>query len=195
MRIRIRTVMASMLGMLTIACACFANSQSVVSSDVIITGNLVVQGNASYHTQTIAAASIGDTQVAPAAGIQASKLQHAHRPIYAQGSSTNATAATQVIYVVVGSTGTVQVAEAGAVVPATGSDTCTVDIKKNGTTILSAVIALTSSQTARQVVAGAVTSASVVAGDVLEVVVAPNHNTGTLPQGVFVALDVFEAAQ
>jgi hypothetical protein len=141
---------------------------------------------------SISSGAVANVQVASGANIDAAKLNHAHRCVYAQGSGTSATSATQVFHVVIGTAGTVQAVKAGAVVAAVGTDTCTIDVKKNGTSILSATISLTSSQTARQLVSGTVTTSSAVAGDVYEVVVTPTHSTGTLAQGIFVAMDFFE---
>jgi hypothetical protein len=77
----------------------------------------------------------------------------------------------------------------------TGNDTCTVDLLKNGTTILSSTIGLASSDTARVAKTGTISNASLVAGDCLEVKVIATHNAGTLPQGVFAEIILNEDAQ
>jgi hypothetical protein len=155
--------------------------------DLQIQGSLYVQGGF-----TPPANSIVDASVAASAAVAATKLQHQHRAIYAQGSSTTAAAATQVIFAVFGATGTVVNFEAGAVVPNVGAATCTVDLKKNGTSILGAAISLSSSQTARQLVAATISNTALVAGDVLEVVVTATAGGGTLAQGLFATLTVNE---
>lgn len=141
---------------------------------------------------TIPAGAISSSNIA--SPLDADKLTHAHRAVYAQGSAVSAAAATQVIYVVVGATGTIEAVKAGAVVPAVGAATATVDIKKNGTTILSAPISLSSAQTARQLVSGTISDDDVVAGDVLEIVVTATAGGGTLAQGLFAMVDIFEDA-
>jgi hypothetical protein len=157
--------------------------------------DLNVQGTLTCKNINLPAASVGDAEIESAAKINASKLNHAHRVIYAQGSSSNAAAATQVVHVVVGAAGTVQAVKAGAVVPAVGAATATVDVRKNGTTILTSPITLNNSQTARQQVSGAVSVTSLVAGDVLEIVTTATAGGGTLAQGLFAAIDIFEEAQ
>jgi len=158
----------------------------------VIPNDLLVQGTLTPAAITLPALSVTNAAIAAAAGIAASKVQHAHRRILAQASATTVAALTQVVHVVIGATGTIQAVKAGAVVPAVGTDTATVDVKKNGTTVLSGIISLTSSQTARQLVSGTITVPTVVAGDVLEIIITPVHSTGTLAQGVFVAVDVWE---
>jgi hypothetical protein len=67
----------------------------------------------------------------------------------------------------------------------------TVDLRKNGTTVLSAVITLNNANTARVAVAGALSVTTLVAGDVLEVVTA-TAGGGTLATGVFAIVTVNE---
>lgn len=161
----------------------------------VFPSDVLIQGTLTPTTINLPASSVTNTAVAAAAGISASKLQHAHRAVLAQGSASNAAAQTQVLHVVVGATGTVQAVKAGAVVPAVGAATATVDIKKNGTTILSAPISLSSAQTARQLVSGTITVPAVAVGDVLEIVITATAGGGTLAQGLFAAVDIFEDAQ
>lgn len=158
--------------------------------------DLVVAGTLYAQNMVIPAASVGDSQIPANAGIEASKLMHQHRAVYAQGSSsTTAAADTKVLFTVYGTSGTIIAFRAGAVVPNVGAATCTVDLRKNGTTVLSAVITLNSSQTARQLVSGAVTTTAVASGDVLEVVVTATAGGGTLAQGLFASLTVNELPQ
>ncbi|SRR6266849_5637342 len=163
-----------------------------------INNNLYVAGNISSQTMTIPAASVGDGQVqtaSPASGsIQATKLQHQWEDVYAQGSSSTTAAADQkTLHVVRGTTGVVVDYRAGCVVPCVGNATITVDLWKNGVTILSSTISLSSSQTARQtVLAGGFTSTTLAAGDVLEVKITVNAGTGTLGQGLFAMLCIRE---
>jgi hypothetical protein len=62
----------------------------------------------------------------------------------------------------------------------------TVDLRKNGTTILTSVITISVAQAAYARVAGAIASAAYIAGDVFELVVTATAGGGTLPQGLFV---------
>lgn len=155
--------------------------------------DLNVQGNITARSFSIPAGAIGDTQVSSSANIAASKLGHIHRVF--RGQAGAAASETSAVHYVVGATGTVSSIVAGAITPAVGADTCTVDVKKNGTSILSSAISLTNSQAAYAVVSGAISTAGLVVGDVISVVITPSHSTGTLASGVFVAIDVWEAAQ
>ena len=76
--------------------------------------------------------------------------------------------------------------EAGVVVQAAGAATVTVDLRKNGTTILSGVITLNNTHVAYAEVAGTISSARYVTGDVFEIVLTATAGGGTLPQGVYV---------
>lgn len=172
--------------------ALFAGARSEANVTTVLPTDLYVQGNIGAASLSVPVNAIRDAQVSAGADIAAGKLQHAHRAILAQGSATTVAAQTQVIHVVSGATATLRISEAGAVVPAVGTDTATIDIQKNGTTVLSSVITLTSSQSARQIVLGTISVPAGVTNDVYEVVITPVHSTGTLAKGVFVVLDVYE---
>jgi hypothetical protein len=61
----------------------------------------------------------------------------------------------------------------------TGNDTYAIDILKNGTTILSAPISITSSATNKTIIAGSLSgSPTVVAGDYLEATITYTHSSG-----------------
>jgi hypothetical protein len=93
-----------------------------------------------------------------------------------------------------GASATINSFKAGSVTACVGAATITVDLKKNGTSVLSAPITLNSSSTAYVVQSGTVTTTSLVAGDVLEVVVTATAGGGTLGNGVFAVAQVDELA-
>jgi hypothetical protein len=136
---------------------------------------------------------VTDTEVAPAAGIQASKLQHEHRTDYGQPNAA-ATSEARVVHVVQGATGKVKAFAAGAIVKAVGDSTVTVDLRKNGTTVLSSAVTLNASGANYTPVAGTVSVTTLAAGDVLTVVITISAGTGTLPTGVYASLDLVEDA-
>lgn len=80
--------------------------------------------------------------------------------------------------------GTILAASVAAITPLTGNDTYTLDVKKNGVTILSAPIALLSSTAARVAVNGALTVTTCLPGDFFEAVATYTHGTGTAPLNV-----------
>jgi hypothetical protein len=158
------------------------------NGDVAVLGTLIVRGGVK-----IPSGSITDDAVQAGAGVQYTKLEQQRRAVHRQ-PNTAAAAETAVITAIVGSTGTVLGFKAGCIGPCTGADTVSVDLKKNGATILTAPISLTSAQAAYAQVAAAIASAGLVAGDVLSVVVTPNHSSGVLGTGVFAVLNWREDA-
>ena len=103
--------------------------------------------------------------------------------------SGTAAAATCWIYTARGAV-TIKAVKAGLISVCTGNATVTVDVKKNGTTILSSTISLSSSQSNRDEVAGTLSVTSMVAADILEVVVTVDVGTGALGTGLFVWVDL-----
>lgn len=158
-----------------------------------IYGDLFVEGSLAASQLAVPAGAIGDGQVAPAAGIQATKLEHQHRLMYAQQNST-AVAEAKVVYVCYGASGSVVDFRAGCIAVCTGDATITVDLLKNGTSILASALVLNSSDTNRVAKQGTVSSSTLAAGDVLEVAVTVSAGTGTLGTGLFAALTVHENA-
>src|SRR6476646_2358954 len=129
-----------------------------MANPVYFPGDVQIQGTLYAVGFTPPALSISDAQIAAAAAIAASKVIHQHRAFYAQGSGTTAAAATQVIYVGYGTTAAAIDFKAGAIVANIGAATCTVDLKKNGSSILGAVITLNNTQTARQLVTATISN-------------------------------------
>lgn len=155
----------------------------------LIPNDVFVQGNLSAKTVTLPASTVTDANVVGATGIQASKLQHQYETPYSQASGASVVTATVPLHTVFGATATILGFYAGTIVVATGNDTVTVDLRKNGSTILTAVITLDSTKAARTLYTPAgFTSTSLVAADWLDVVVTATHNTGVLPQGLYVRL-------
>ena len=157
--------------------------------DILFRGYVSLTGGVN-----LPAASVADANVAADAAVAATKLQHQHRAAYAQESATGAASESRTIHVVVGATGTLQKFSAGCVVANIGDDTVTVDLHINGVTALSAVITLSSSESAYDVVDATLSTTAVTVDDVLEVVITAVHATGTLGKGVFASLDLFEDA-
>jgi hypothetical protein len=113
-----------------------------------------------------------------------------HNKTYRQNG--NAAAATEVIHEARGTAGRIRAVRAGSVVAATGNSTATIDVRKNGTTVLSGTIVLDNANTAYVSEAGTLSVTSLAAGDVLTVVITVSAGTGTLPTGLFVTVVVDE---
>ena len=150
--------------------------------------------SATYTTIDLPSNSVSNSQITAGAGIEAEKLEH-HHSITGNQPNTAATTETRVIHSVYGTTGDVLAFEAGSIVAATGNATVTLDLKKNGTTILAAVVTLDSANTAYIIEAGSIATAPIVDGDVLEVVIVATVGTGALPTGLFYNLRLNEDAQ
>jgi hypothetical protein len=141
------------------------------------------------------ASCITDAAIAAGAGIDASKVDHQHHPGFSQPNAA-ATSETRAIFVCRGNAGSVEALKVGSIGVAVGNATVTVDLKKNGTSILTGVVTLNSSNTARVSVSGTLTgSNALVAGDLLEIVIVATIGTGTLPTGVYAFATVNEEAQ
>ena len=160
---------------------------ALFTEDVVFTGAVKFAG-----TVQLKAGCIRNTDIEATAGIGADKLE---QPVYAcYGQSGTAVAATVPIHTVVGVAGVIQSVKVGSIVACIGNAEITVDVKKNGTTVLNAPISLTVANTARVAVAGVLTVTTLAAGDLLEVVVAVNAGTGTLGTGLFVQVKLREGA-
>ena len=163
-------------------------AQSKIEGDVRVTGNI------SCSTLTIPAGSVRNASIEEDAEIEATKLEHKYEPVFAQPNTT-ATAETRAVHLVHGATGEVLAFKAGSIAACIGDSTITVDLKKNGSSILTSVITLDSSNTNRVAEAGTISGSGAIAvGDLLEVVVAVSAGTGTLGTGVFASVELTELA-
>lgn len=152
-----------------------------------------VNGTLSAKTLDIPASTIVDADVSSAADIGQGKLEHQHAKHYSQANAA-ASDETRMLHVVYGASGTILDFRAGSIAKAVGDSTVTVDLKKNGTTVLSSVITLDNANTNRVAEAGTLSVTTLTNGDVLEVVIDATIGTGTLPTGVFCELRLKEKA-
>ena len=169
-----------------------ASGLGVLYEDICFFGSVTFAG-----AMNLPVDSVGDVDVQAAANISASKLEHQYEPVYRQVSTASAAVDRQVLHIVKGATGSIFDFRVGAVTAAIGDATATIDLKKNGTTILTATISLGSTTAAYILKTPAgYTSTALVVGDVLEVhVTAATIGTGTLALGLFAQLIIREKAQ
>ncbi len=164
-----------------------------------IIGDLTVAGHLAANTMTIPASSIRDANVASDAGISSLKLQQQYVITHAPQKSTETAVSTRYPVFVARATGTIVLFRGACVeAPVGGSTTATVviDLFKNGTTVLSAVITINNGHADYEKVAATVASAGYVAGDVFEVDVTVTPGTGaTQGKGPIAQLIVREAAE
>lgn len=155
----------------------------------LIDGDYTVRGTLRCEAIAMPQNAIDNSnQIKAGTNISADKTEQRFFPAWSQPNSA-ATSETRTLFVARRS-GTVNEVIAGSIAKAVGDSVVTLDVRKNGTTILAAVITLDNANTARIVEQGSVTSSAFVAGDWFEVVIVATANTGTLPTGVFVELEV-----
>ena len=160
-----------------------------------INGDAFIAGNLSARSMNIPSGTVVDADVAATADFAATKLEHQHQKVYAQESATPAAAEDRVVHAVYGSTGSIIAFEAGSVVACVGDSTITIDLHKNSSSILTTPIVLDSSNSAYTPEAGTIDTATLVDGDVLEVVITVSAGTGTLGKGLFASVIIREDPQ
>ena len=151
----------------------------------IFNEDIYVNGSLGAKTFLPSAGAILDAHINAAAGIQTSKMVHKYRKHYNQnGGAVSATIPIHVLQSATG--GTIASFKVGSVAATTGSSTVTVDLKKNGSSILTAAIQLDSvtNKTARTLYAGSLNSTTGIQGDWYDIVVTATQGTGSLPSGL-----------
>lgn len=152
----------------------------------IVVDSLFVNTYASFP-----AAFVTNAMVQAGADISASKLESCHRLNY--GQNGGAVSAEAQLGIVRGTAGSILSFEVNNVTACAGASTVSVDLYKNGTSILSSPVTLNSSSTAYTPTAGTISSASIADGDVLTAVVTPAQDgTSALATGVGVSVDLIE---
>lgn len=162
--------------------------RSRVEGDQLFTGTVTFQA-----APSVPASSFGDDEFDAGDPLTAEKQIHRYVRSLAQAHGTDATAERRIVHRA-HAAGSVVAVRCGVSVAATGDSTATVDVKKNGTTILSAPVVLDSGNAAFAVEEGTVSVPTYVADACLEVVVTVSAGTGTLPQGLSVEVVVDESA-
>lgn len=161
---------------------------AVITETWVFTGNVQMLG-----TVVVADAQLVDDywSTTPANALTAAKQEHYWSLVY--GQAGNAATETLVLHVVRGTTITIDEVVATQISANAGSSTVTIDIYKNGTTILSSVITLDSGDAAYAKVTGTISTSTGVAGDVYTAVITANQSgTDALATGVAIQLKVRE---
>lgn len=165
-----------------------------MATPTIVQGDVIQKGRFIPDSITMPADSILDAAIQAGANVSADKVEARVYAGWSQPNST-ATAETRSLFVAKRA-GTVTDVLAGSIAKAVGDSTVTVDVKKNGSTILSSTIVLDNANTNRVGEAGTLNGSLVdfVAGDWFETSIAISAGTGTLPTGVFVQLEARQDA-
>lgn len=130
------------------------------------------------RASTLVQYSVVDSDVSRSAGLNAITMQHAHRFFSRDNGALSATPTsfTEQCYF---ATQTTTVQTFYAMLNVCGSATSiTVDLQKNGSSILSSVITLTNSTGNRVPVSATISSPTLASGDLLEIVVTVSSATG-----------------
>lgn len=164
-------------------------------------GDLAVNGTVICTGFNGPAGFLTDAMIQAGAGVQATKLIHQYTKQYCQESATTVVSEARVVHIVYGNVGgmsqnanasTVVDFRAGCVVACLTTATITVDLLKNGASILSAPISLDHTVAAYAKVAGVVSNTVLANGDVLEVKIVATAGGGTLGKGVFAEVTMRE---
>lgn len=160
---------------------------------VIFSEDVVVRGTLVPSAVTLPDNAINsESQIKAGVNIPADKTEQRIYPSHAQ-PNTAATTETRTLFVA-RRAGVVNEVIVGSIGIAVGNAITTVDVRRNGTTILSAVVTLDSANATRIVESGAISGAGTfVAGDWYDVVITATIGTGTLPTGVFVQMECDQA--
>lgn len=154
--------------------------------------DLYVGGTIRAQAMDIPAGTVVNADVASAAGIAASKCQQ--YPGKAYGQAGTAVAASVIMHVVRGATGTIKEFVVSNITANAGASTVTVDLLKNGVSVLNTVVTLNNATGNRGNEEGVIDTTALVADDVLEVVVAlAQSGTDALAVGVAAELRLDEA--
>lgn len=160
--------------------------QGRIYEDFMFTGDVVFSG-----AVTLPGNVIRDAQVRTDAAIAAQKLEHQNVVVWSQASTM--TTERRAVYVAAAA-GTIQSISFGSATVCTGDATFTIDVKKNGTTILTTPVVLDSGNSVFALESATLAAAAYVAGDVIEVDATASPGTGALGVRAFGRLIVREAA-
>ncbi|KKK47116.1 hypothetical protein LCGC14_3158430, partial [marine sediment metagenome] len=119
-------------------------------------------------------------------GLAATKLEQMRSITYAQPIDSVTIDQTVVLTLIYGVAGAVVSVRAGSITPCTGNATVDIDVLKDGTTILSAAIALNNAGVAYTPKSGVIAVSAIAAGDVLTVDISPTVGTGVIATGIYI---------
>jgi hypothetical protein len=164
-------------------------------------GDIYADGNVGCKTLTVSTASITNAMVVASAAISASKLESPVRKKHAYDIATEASAQTVVLHTARGA-GTIVAFEVGCLVaPDTEKGSsgkyATIDLQKSTgagafASILTATIEINSTNAVRTMQAGSLSTATIVDGDILALVITAAGSAGNNAKGIFCELQLGE---
>jgi hypothetical protein len=167
-----------------------------MAAPIVFPCPVIVQDVLSPQILNVPAGAVSDAGVNANAAIAASKQEHQYEHIKADPFATTTAVQRIVMHVVYGLTGTLIQFGCGVTTAAIGAATVTVDLYKNGSSILTSAITIDNTLATDTIRTATFTSAALAAGDVLELnITAAAAGGGTLPKGFFARLVMRELAQ
>ena len=155
--------------------------------DVVITGQL-----GGMSALALPSGCVANDNVAIGAGIAASKCQRG--PVVGHSQEGTATTKTVILTVIAGATATLKKVRVANVTACAGASTVTVDVQKNGVTVLTAVATLNAATGNLGVESPTINDPAAVVGDVITAVITINASgTDALATGVGVIVQLDEA--
>lgn len=161
----------------------------------VVNSDLRVNGDFSAATMTVPASAVVDASVASSAAITAAKLQLMHRGFTNFDLAIGGTpvAREEIVFVCSQPNGAT-ISAFHCLLNDTGTTTdVNFDLKKNGSSVLNAVVNITNADADRLVKDGTISSASLADGDVLSISLAVVSSTGA--QGPFAWCEVKEVPE
>jgi hypothetical protein len=154
-----------------------------------INGNLFVAGILQPTNFSPPALCIPDAAVSMpaggASGIQTAKMNHRQHVRHNQAEGVAVVTETRQVWITNGTAGVVNSFKAQLKVANIGAATITIDLKKNGTSILSAPISFSSADAALAIKTATIVTSATANNDYFEYVTTATVGGGTLGQGLY----------
>lgn len=169
-----------------------------------VDGDFHVTGGLTCGSMNIPSGTVNNDDVAPGAGIEATKLQQQYAIHYEQADGADVESEIKAIHIVYGATATivaVKVACLDAPSGSGGDKKFTVDLKKvnaaspSPATVLTSVVTIDNTVADCEVESGVINAASLVVGDTLIIDVAASGSSGDQGQGLVVTVILKEDPQ
>lgn len=154
--------------------------------------NTYVAGILQARTLIPSADCVKDEHVEPDAKLDAAKIVHPIHRTLSQGKAVDAVDQEECIHVVRGLVGTIKSFSALLRVAPDNTDVVTVDLLKNGVSVLSAVITLNSATPPNVPQDGTLSVTAVTEDDLLDVKIDYTVGAGSKPKGVSAYMKLFE---
>ncbi|QGJ70609.1 Hypothetical protein PBC10988_23070 [Planctomycetales bacterium 10988] len=172
-----------------------------MASPSVINGDQQFNGRAIFNNSvTLPEGGVKDREVAAAADIEYTKVQHVHAIGYQQDPGSAVVAETKLLHIARGSKVELIGLKAVVITPATGADrTVTIDLQRSTgggafASVLTAELVFDDGATARTPVTAAIDSATLAENDLLQLVITVAGSADDQAEGLLVTLHLYERA-